>query len=286
MDRIRIVEVAGSECFTKMRELRDQYPTTGLYPFLMGSVDEREWFESADRVTDEQVAEIVRAGEALDGEDVLRARRAEYDAIMGAFEEEETSLDEDDEDEDWEDEGESLADDSDSDEFSDDSPEDFEDEDDGDDDPDDLDEDDFPEDPHWDDDQSVRTGPGSGPVLHKDAITGAVFPKVLIGLAKIAQPWHLPAVLPFGGWNECPTAAEHVAVMKLWHERHGAEITGMSHDTIECTVARPPADPGAAMDLALEQEAYCCDIVLQAAGSAEELAEELENSTYWYFWWD
>src|SRR5262245_2576211 len=99
MDRIRIVEVAGSECFAKLKELRDQYPTTGLYPFLMGSVDEREWFESGERVTDDQVAEIVRAGEAMDGDAVLRARRAEYDAIMGAFEDEETSLDDDDEDE-------------------------------------------------------------------------------------------------------------------------------------------------------------------------------------------
>jgi hypothetical protein len=72
--------------------------------------------------------------------------------------------------------------------------------------------------------------------LHKDVLSGKTKPEVYLGLAKIERPWHLPAVLKYGAWNECPEPEIHGAFHRQWQERHGAEITGMSGDVVECAV--------------------------------------------------
>jgi hypothetical protein len=122
--------------------------------------------------------------------------------------------------------------------------------------------------------------------LHKDIRSGKIKPKVYLGLVKIEQPWHLPAVIHFGGWNACPSAEEHCAIHRSWQERFGAEIMGMSGDTVECAVRNPPRDRKAVLDLAWEQYWYCTDIVDQGCESISNLAATLLNSPYWYFWWD
>jgi hypothetical protein len=120
--------------------------------------------------------------------------------------------------------------------------------------------------------------------LHKDILSGNIKSKVYPGLAKIEHPWHLPAVIHFGGWNDCPSAEEHCAFHRSWQQRFGAEITGMSGDTVECVVRNPPRDGKAALDLAWEQYWYCTDIVDQGCESISNLAATLLNSPYWYFW--
>jgi hypothetical protein len=122
--------------------------------------------------------------------------------------------------------------------------------------------------------------------LHKDVLSGRIKPQVYLGLAKIEQPWHLPAILKYGAWNDCPEAEVHCAFHREWHERLGAEITGMSGDVVECTVKNPPTDRQSATILAWEQYWYCADIVEQGCGSVSKLAATLINSSYWYFWWD
>jgi Domain of unknown function (DUF4253) len=122
--------------------------------------------------------------------------------------------------------------------------------------------------------------------LHKDVSSGKIKPQVYLGLAKIDKPWHLPAVLKYGGWNECPGPEVHCAFHREWQERFGAEITGMSGDVVECTVKNPPTDPKAATILAWEQAWYCADIVAQGCDTVSNLAATLINSPYWYFWWD
>lgn len=122
--------------------------------------------------------------------------------------------------------------------------------------------------------------------LHKDVVSGKIKADVWLGLATIEKPWHLPAVLKYGGWNECPAPEVHCAFYRDWQDRFGAEITGMSSDVIECAVANPPTDQRAAFALAWEQYWYCPDIVEQGCGSVSHLAATLLNSQYWYFWWD
>jgi len=122
--------------------------------------------------------------------------------------------------------------------------------------------------------------------IHTDIRTGKCKPKVLLGLARVDASWHLPATLKWGSWNSCPQPQLHCAFHRHWQEQLGAEITGMSHDVIECVVAHPPTNQTAAMNLAREQYWYCPDIVEQGCGSISKLGATLMNSRYWYFWWD
>ncbi|MGL6072534.1 MAG: DUF4253 domain-containing protein [Fimbriiglobus sp.] len=128
---------------------------------------------------------------------------------------------------------------------------------------------------------------GKGSIgLHKDVLTGEVRPEVCLGLVTIDKPWHLPAFVKYGGWNDCPSPEVHCAFFRHWQEKYGAEITGMSGDIIECVVRKPPMDQSAAIELAWEQYWYCADIVEQGCGSVSNLAATLLDSPYWYFWWD
>lgn len=122
--------------------------------------------------------------------------------------------------------------------------------------------------------------------LHMDLLTRKIKPVVHIGLAEIEEPWMLPAVTRFGGWNECPPPAAHCAAMRYWQSEYGAEISGMRFDTIECIVSRPPETRDVARQLAWQLYWYCFDIVEYGAQAISRLAAEVINSDYWYFWWD
>ena len=113
--------------------------------------------------------------------------------------------------------------------------------------------------------------------LHKDVLSGEIKPEVYLGLARIEKPWHLPAVLEYGAWNECPQPEVHCAFHREWLERFGAEITGMSGDVVECTVKNPPINRKEATILAwgaiLVLRRYCRTrlwIGLETCGHAPE----------------
>jgi hypothetical protein len=114
---------------------------------------------------------------------------------------------------------------------------------------------------------------------HKPLATG-------IALVPARNDWDVPAYLRWGSWNECPAPSEHVAILKRWSERFGAQLVAMTSDVVECHVPRPPRDREAAMTLAREQFAYCSDVVQQGMGSISALASILMNAPVWYFWWD
>jgi hypothetical protein len=107
-----------------------------------------------------------------------------------------------------------------------------------------------------------------------------------IWIVPASHGWQLPAVLQFGGWNDCPAPEVQVAVLRYWHERYGSELTLVGRDTLEFTVSRPPTTRNAAMALAEEQYAYCYDIVEQGVDTIEALAAILLHGRTWYFWWD
>ncbi len=122
--------------------------------------------------------------------------------------------------------------------------------------------------------------------LHRDVLTGKIKPEVFLGNALIKEPWHLPAVLKYGAWNDCPESEVHCAFFRKWQTEFGAQIVGMSGDVVECVVTNPPLDEATAIELAWQQYWYCPDIVEQGCGSVSNLAATLLNSPYWYFWWD
>ena len=106
-------------------------------------------------------------------------------------------------------------------------------------------------------------------------------------LAKIPtdKPWEVFAWFPFGGWNACPLPEEHIMISRYWYQKFGAVPAALSHDILEF-VAQPLRDKSAAVGLALEQYAFCPDIIDQGMQMVGILANSLTKSSVWSFWWD
>jgi hypothetical protein len=96
----------------------------------------------------------------------------------------------------------------------------------------------------------------------------------------------VPAYLGWGGWNTNPPAEYHVAALRSWRTRYGAELVGVSSDVMNLKVSSRPATRDEALALAREQYEYCSDIVDQGDGTLAALASMLMSSDWWYFWWD
>lgn len=109
---------------------------------------------------------------------------------------------------------------------------------------------------------------------------------VVIGLIPANHSWEVPAVLSFGGWNDCPFPKDQVAVLRYWNEIYGAELVGLSGDVMELEPASKPSSKEDALKLAQEQYWFCTDIVEQGVETIENLAGGLMASSIWYFWWD
>lgn len=107
----------------------------------------------------------------------------------------------------------------------------------------------------------------------------------LLAKIPVTNPWEVFAWLPFGGWNECPLPEEILWIAKYWYEKYGAIPAVMDYDILEFA-ARPVKDETTAMDLALEQFAFCSDIVFQGVETIGRLAGGFTQSSTWYFWWD
>lgn len=123
-------------------------------------------------------------------------------------------------------------------------------------------------------------------VLHLDVATGEAYERIGIVLVPTRRSWEAPAWLNYGGWNECPAPEVHVALLRRWHDRYGAEVLSMGPETIELAVSRPVTDREEALALADEHFLYCYDIVVQGTETLDRLAAHLVDATVWYFWWD
>lgn len=130
---------------------------------------------------------------------------------------------------------------------------------------------------------------------HGDHSIGGGMPRGLVPLVYVAlvptrQGWQIPAYLKFGGWNEAPKPAEHVAVLRHFARRHGAEVLAMKFDTVELLVRRPPSTRDEAMTTAWEYWGYAADCLPgeydSPAHSIEGLAAFVQSAHIWGFWWD
>ncbi|MDG3006363.1 DUF4253 domain-containing protein [Paludisphaera mucosa] len=219
-------KVAGVDALRRLEEYRAKYPTSRVYPFLIGGAEELEYLEEAAESDGRDPAAIIRASLDVDPAAWIAGRK-------GQVEDDGVALDD-----------ELIG--------------------------------------EWPEGEIEKSGIG----LHIDLMTGKIKPEVYLGLVTIDEPWQLPAVLNYGGWNDCPFPEVHAAFHRAWFRRYGAEIVGASHDVVECLVARPPQTQDAAMDLAWEQYWYCSDIVDQGCGTIANLAATLLDAPVWYFWWD
>lgn len=108
-----------------------------------------------------------------------------------------------------------------------------------------------------------------------------------LALIEAAHGWEVPSRLAWSGAvNYDLSGAQHVAVLRRWSQRYGANLLTLGFDTIELFVERPPAGKHEALAVAREQFAYCPDIVWQGVGTIGSLAATQARSRLWYFWWD
>ena len=102
----------------------------------------------------------------------------------------------------------------------------------------------------------ASANPSMGLSVARDFLTRKPRPKVHIGVVPTDDWTTIPAYLRWGGWNECPAPEHHVAAMRAWRDRYGAELIGMSIDTINMRVAAKPKTRTEALALAREHHIY------------------------------
>lgn len=111
--------------------------------------------------------------------------------------------------------------------------------------------------------------------------------ETLVALVPARAGYEVPGLLSWqGAVNDDVDGADHVAILKRWHDLHGAQLVTLSFDTLELLVPSPPMDPRAAAEAAVEHYSYCPDGVDQGVGSLSALAAGQVRSPSWYFWWD
>jgi hypothetical protein len=110
-------------------------------------------------------------------------------------------------------------------------------------------------------------------------------------LVEARQGYELPILLP--GVPHTPNwwveeaqrglePADHLAFLRSWQRRYGAEPFYLDGNNLRLAVARPPLTPLAAAEAAIELFAYSSD----GAPDLPVLADGEIRSTVWTCWWD
>lgn len=111
--------------------------------------------------------------------------------------------------------------------------------------------------------------------------------EVLVALMPAQASWEIPAVIGYGGWNDYPTPEDHVAILRYWNHRYGAELVAMTGKTVELTVRRPPRTRPEALALAWEYFVYNDGYYdYYGAEDITQLAAGLLGADTWIAWWD
>lgn len=131
-----------------------------------------------------------------------------------------------------------------------------------------------------------KGNPSPGLTVVTDIVSGKFLDNVYLTVIPTDDWTTIPAYLRWGDWNENPAAEWHVAAMRTWRDRYGVELVGMGFDTLNLRVNHPARSREEAVDLALAQYVYCSDIVDQGVGSINQLAKDLMENDWWFFWWD
>lgn len=125
-----------------------------------------------------------------------------------------------------------------------------------------------------------------GLTVHADVLSNKPYARCFIVIFPTDKGYEVPAYANWGGWNANPGPEVHVAALRSWGERYGAELVGMNAATLNLAVTHRSSSREEALALAREQYAYCNDIVDQGVGSLANLAAACTESDWWYFWWD
>lgn len=122
----------------------------------------------------------------------------------------------------------------------------------------------------------------SGSFFAYDHVQGKPREKVYILIVPVADGAEALAYLRWAGFNSCPATAFHVAALRDWKIRFGAQLVGLGDDAIELRISHRPKTREVALELAREHLAYCSE----TGETLAPLAASLMGSDWWFFWWD
>ncbi|HEY4377162.1 MAG TPA: DUF4253 domain-containing protein, partial [Acidimicrobiales bacterium] len=108
---------------------------------------------------------------------------------------------------------------------------------------------------------------------------------VQIALIPAAGGWEVPALLAWAGAERRGHGgAEHLSVLKFWHDAYGAELVSLGLESLECLLETPPVDGRSAFELAVQQYSYCPELMDNLAPAMGALAATLLGR-HWLFDW-
>jgi hypothetical protein len=114
------------------------------------------------------------------------------------------------------------------------------------------------------------------------AITGD---PVTIAVVPARGGWEVPALLAWSGAERDDIGgAEHLSVLHFWHDVYSAELVALGLEQMECLVSRPPDDARSAFELAVQQYAYCPELMDNLVPAMGALAATLFGR-HWIFDW-
>lgn len=64
-------------------------------------------------------------------------------------------------------------------------------------------------------------------------------PEIIIAKIPVKNPWELAAWIPMGGFNDCPTVEEQIAVFQYWYEKYFAIPAVVTFDMWELKLTKP-----------------------------------------------
>jgi hypothetical protein len=96
--------------------------------------------------------------------------------------------------------------------------------------------------------------------------------------------------LAMSGWdgpcNHTNAIGDLAAVVRSWEDRFGARVVEVGFDTLNLSVAAPPATVEHARAVAAEHYAFCPDNIDQSGLGLDAYADALVDTRCWTFWWD
>ncbi|RBQ17280.1 DUF4253 domain-containing protein [Spongiactinospora rosea] len=108
-----------------------------------------------------------------------------------------------------------------------------------------------------------------------------------LGLAAVHRGADAMAVMGWqGALHHNEWTPPLAAVVRSWEERFGARVVAMGFNTLELSVAAPPATHEHALHVAAEHWAFCPDSIIQGPGDLHGYAEQIAGVNAWSFWWD
>ena len=133
---------------------------------------------------------------------------------------------------------------------------------------------------------AVKLGGLSGPGPGVARVTGP-YPPASVLLVPAAAGYEVPVLVPglIRAVNTDLGPVDHLAVLRHWHQRYGAELYFAGGSDLELAVARPPTATDDVARCAVEQTVYCYDLS-QIFGEPGDVARKQVRGNHWSFWWD